>query len=147
MKVILLKDVKGVGRKGEVKDFADGYALNALIPKGIAVQATAERLASHEAAEKLRIAREAGEAAALRTKIQSLENAEIRTNARATEKGGLFKAIGEAEIARMIRDQKQVQVETASIDIAKAIKEVGEHPITIKAAGTAARMRLVVEAL
>jgi large subunit ribosomal protein L9 len=147
MKVILLKDAKGIGRKGEVKDYADGYAQNALIPKGIAVQATAERLASHEAEEKLRIAREAGEIAALRTQIQSLENAEIHATARATEKGGLFKAIGEAEIARMIRDQRNVRVDTASIEIGKVVKEVGEHPITIKAAGTAARMKLVVAAV
>jgi len=138
MKIILLKDVAKVGQHGTIKDVADGYALNFLIARGLAVQATPEKVAVHEAAQK----RE-GEAReemnkALAATVQSLEGARVEIKARATEKGGLFKSVGPDEIASELLVQKRVRLSPESIRLASPIKTTGEHSVSINAAGAEA---------
>jgi large subunit ribosomal protein L9 len=145
MKVLMLKNVSRVGQEGHIVDVADGFALNSLIPSGKAVQATAERIKQHEAQQRLLSEQRATHEAALKRVVQGLEQAEIIFSARATEKGGLFKSLVSSDIAKAIYEQKNVSIPAEAIELPKPIKEVGEHPITIKAAGAAASIRFVVK--
>ena len=93
MKVILLKDIGGVGKKGEVKEVADGYAFNSLIPQKLVEQATKEKIAQHEADQKKHADARAAEDAALSTLVEGLNGERVEMKLRATEKGGLFKSV------------------------------------------------------
>lgn len=146
MKVIFLKDVGGVGQKGSVKDFSDGYAINFLVAKGLAVPATAERLAALERERKEREVHHAVEMRLLEADIHSLEGARIEIQARASEKGGLFKAITPVDIAGAIAAERNVRVPVAFVQTAP-IKTIGEHAIQIAARpGLAATITLSVRA-
>lgn len=146
MKVLFLKDVARVGQKGSVKEIADGYALNYLIPNGFAVQATPAKIAAVEAAQKKSEAQRAEHDKALMKQVQSLEGARFEHMARATEKGGLFKSITAADIAKLIQNERAIALPEDAIGLEKHLKEVGEHAITIKASGAEAHITLVVSA-
>lgn len=146
MKVIFLKDVGGVGQKGAVKDFSDGYAMNFLIAKGLAVPATPERIAEMERERKEKEAHHAIEMHLLEADIHSLEGARIEMQARASEKGGLFKAITVADIAAAIAQEHHVRVPMPFVHTTP-IKTVGEHAIQIAAnPRLAATIKLIVRA-
>jgi large subunit ribosomal protein L9 len=142
MKLIFIKDVGGVAQTGAVKDISDGYALNYLIPRGLAVQATAEALAKHQ--EKVKREGEAHEKehAELAALVQSLEGKRVEIKARATDKGGLFKSITAADIVKALG----VQLPAEAIALEKPIKEVGEHALNIKAAGVSVGITVAVTA-
>lgn len=145
MKVIMLKDVKGVGQRGRVVDVADGYALNSLIPRKVAEQATDKKLREYAAHEKIEQDKRNAEDAALKETVQRLNNAEIVISARATEKGGLFKSVTATDVQNAIAEQKGARLELAAVLLATPIKTVGEHPIIVKAAETAAQIKLVIK--
>lgn len=145
MKVILLKDVAKVGQRGTIKDVADGYAQNMLIARGLAEQATPEKIVAHEAARKRHEAEEAKEAQALAVTIQTLEGKRIEITARATEKGGLFKSLGAKDIVRALGEKgSMVPVETVQLE--KPLKEVGEHKILIASGNVRAHVNVFVKA-
>lgn len=141
----MLKDVGGVGQHGQIIEVKDGFALNSLIPSGKAVQATADKVKHHEAQMKVLEMERAKQNAALKAQIESLNGAEIVTTARTTEKGGLFKSIVVADIAKAIFEQKNMQIPESTIQLAKPIKEAGEHTIQISGAGASAPIRFVVK--
>lgn len=145
MKVILLKDVGKVGQQGSVVDVADGFALNSLIPRGLAAQATAEKLAAHEAMQEQKAVARAHEAEALAATVRSVENARIELKLRATEKGGLFRAVTADDIAKALLAQRRALIPANAVGLAKPIKEVGEHAITIRASGAEAHVVLTIE--
>jgi len=147
MKVLLLKDVAKVGQRGTVKEVSDGYALNYLIPNGLAVQATPDKVAAHAAEEKRGAEAREMEMHAIAATIKSLENSRIEIRARATEKGGLFKSITAADIAKAVLDQRRAKLSVETIMLGKPIKEVGEHPITIKASGAEAHIIVAITAV
>ena len=140
MRVILIKDVGGVGRHGEVKNVADGYGFNFLIARGLAVQATPEKVAAHEAATKREEEAREKERAALKSIVESLEGQRIEMKVRATEKGGLFKSITAADIKKAL----EKNIPEDAIQLAKPIKEVGEHTVALSAAGAKANVTIVV---
>jgi large subunit ribosomal protein L9 len=146
MKVVMLQDVGGVGQRGKVVEVSDGYALNFLIPQGKAVQGTPDTIAAVQKKQEAESAQRAKEEAATVAAIQALENAEIKCTAKASEKGGLFKAITASEIARAINEQKNVDIPIAAVQLDKPIKEVGEYTVSIKKDKAASKMRLVVVA-
>jgi len=146
MKVILLKDVAKVGQHGTVKDVADGYALNFLIARGLAIQATPEKVAAYEATAKREgEAREKAHAALVKT-IQSLEGAHIEAKVRATEKGGLFKSIVVHDIVKMISAQKGITLPEEVINFEKPIKQTGETKIALTLEKVKAELTLAVVA-
>ncbi|OGG53907.1 50S ribosomal protein L9 [Candidatus Kaiserbacteria bacterium RIFCSPHIGHO2_01_FULL_53_29] len=142
MKVILLKDMAKVGQHGTIKDVADGYALNFLIARGLAVQATPEKIAAHTAMQKREGEAREKEAQATVATIKSLEGKRIEIKARATEKGGLFKSITAADIKKVIGKE----IPEDSIQLTKPIKEIGEYVVKIAAAGAEATITLDVTA-
>jgi large subunit ribosomal protein L9 len=140
----MLKDVGGVGQRGKVIDVSDGYALNSLIPRGEAVQATAHKLAEHARHEKIETDKRDAEHSALKGAVQRLNNAEIVISSRATEKGGLFKAVSAADIAKAVAEQKGTRLQVSAVQLSTPIKTTGDHTITIKAADAAAHIKLVI---
>lgn len=146
MKVIFLKDVGGVGRAGTMKEVADGYGMNFLVARGLAVQATPERIAEHEARTKREGEEHAKAEAETKKIIQSLEGAVIETAVRATEKGGLFKSVTGDDVVQLVQEQKKVRIPGNALALSKPIKEVGEHKLKISAAGTSAQITLSIKA-
>jgi len=131
MKVIFLKNVPKVGKKYETKDISDGYALNFLIPKGLAEAATGgalkklETLKSREAAEK-QIQEDL-----LVKSLKEVEGKTVRITEKANEKGHLFAAVHKEEIIPAIFEQTRVQIHPDFLVLEKPIKEVGDHSIVI----------------
>ena len=144
MKILMLKDVAKVGQRGSIKEVADGYALNYLIPNSLAVQATPEKVASHAAAQMKKEAAREMEQRKIAANIKTLENARIEIQARATEKGGLFKSITAADLIKAILDQRRIKLNETLVILEKPIKELGEYSIPIRASGLEARIALVV---
>ncbi len=146
MKVIFLKDVAKVGQHGTMKEVADGYALNFLIPRKLAVQATPDKVAAHLATQK----RE-GEAKEQQNKIiteavHSLKGARVEIRAKATEKGGLFKSITAADILKAIQEQKGAKIPLEAIALEKPYKETGEHKLKIAFGEAKGELTLVITA-
>lgn len=140
MKIILLKDLHRVGRKYEVVDVADGYALNSLIPAKIAEQATDAVVARYA---KMKDVEEAGRAAreeALVTELGTLAEKTFEMTAKANEQGHLFAAIHREEVAAV------VGIDTQYIHIPQPIKEVGTHEIEIKVKDVVQKVVLTVNA-
>ena len=131
MKVIFLKDVAKVGQHGAMKEVADGYALNFLIPRGLAIQATPDKVAAHLATQKREGEAREQQNKAISEAVHSLKGIRIEIAAKATEKGGLFKSITAADIVKAIHEQRKVSIPLETIALAKPIKETGEHAIKI----------------
>jgi large subunit ribosomal protein L9 len=127
MKVILLKDVRQIGRAHEVKNVADGYAINFLFKQHLAEPATEEKIKAIEAKQKAHEAELQREEEELTKKILSLRGKKITIKARATEKGGLFKQIAGKDIAHQIVVEHKVAVPETAISMPEHIKTVGEH--------------------
>ncbi|HHC07791.1 MAG TPA: 50S ribosomal protein L9 [Actinobacteria bacterium] len=132
MKLILIKDVPELGHKGDVVDVADGYARNYLVPKKLAVKATAGALRQ---AEAMRIARE--EAArrlleAAEELRQSLAGARVVVAARSGDEGRLFGSIGARDVAQAITKFTGIEVDPRHIVVEAPIKEIGLHEVTIR---------------
>lgn len=127
MKVILLKDVRGVGQHGDVKQVADGYAVNFLFPQKAAEAATAEAIQKIEEHKKAQEESAKKEEEELNNKVSTLRGKKIVLSARATEKGGLFKTISAKDIARTVLAEYALEIPEESIHFAEPIKTVGEH--------------------
>lgn len=144
MKVILLKDVRGVGQHGEIKTVADGYAINALFPRKLAEPATEEKIAQYEAKKAELEKKRAAEEAQLDNKVASLRGKAVTLSLRATEKGGLFKAVHESDIAKAIRLEYALEIPEEAIRIVEPIKTVGEHQGLLYSKNQKAELRVVV---
>lgn len=140
----MLKDVGGVGQRGKVIEVSDGYALNYLIPHGMAEQATVQKEMEARKRMQTEDAQREKEAAATLDTIKQLSGAQIRISAKASEKGGLFKSISAMDIAKAIMAQKGILVRIAHIKIETPIKNTGEHPVVIHSAGAECTLTLVV---
>lgn len=144
MKVILLKDVRGVGMHGEIKTVADGYAINALFPRKLAQPATPEKIAEVEAQRAAREAEAAKEAEQLDNKVAALRGKMVTISGRATEKGGLFKAIHEKDVAKAILAEHSLIIPEESIRFSEHIKTVGEHVALLHSKNQKAELGILV---
>lgn len=132
MKVILLKDIPKVGNRYDVKDFAQGYAQNVLLSKGLAELATPQALARLEAKKAGLNKKKEEESRLFSELIASIDNKKVTIHAKANEKGHLFKAVSARDVAQAIESATGIQIEEHSIIIADHIKELGSHMVTIK---------------
>ena len=132
MQVILLKDVKGQGKAGQVVKVSDGYARNKLIPGGLAVEATpANRKAIEREKAKAKEKYEAEKAAALDL-ANRLQDKIVVVKTKVGENGRLFGAITSKEIAAAISEQTGEEVDKRKIILDKPIKETGVESVEIK---------------
>ena len=132
MKVILLQDVRALGKAGEIVKVNDGYARNMLFPKNLAKEATAgniKALENKKAAEAEKKAEQKAEA----TKIkEALADEVITLKSKGGEGGRLFGAVTNVDIATAIKAQKGFDIDKKKISIPSPIKTAGEHTAEIK---------------
>lgn len=131
MKIILLKDVRGVGQHNEVKNVTDGYAINYLFPHKLAIPATEDKVKQLEEQKHLHEAARAKEEERLTNKIMSLRSKKVTLTVRATEKGGLFKSVTAKDVSKAILAEHSLEIPEASIHVPDHIKTTGEHPVVL----------------
>lgn len=132
MKVILLKDVRAVGQHGEVKIVADGYALNYLFPHKLAEPATEDKIQKLAAQKAALEAQRAKDEEELAGRILALRGKRVAISARATEKGGLFKAVTAKDIVRAIKAEHELDIPEDAVRLPEHMKTVGEHQVPIE---------------
>lgn len=131
MKLILLKDVHGVGRTGEVHEVKDGYARNYLLPRGLAAPATGANLQNLERTRAAAVAREARlgqELDALRTRLEALV---VEVRARAGEEGKLFGSVTGQDIAEAIT-RLGIRVTKKQVELPDPIKATGFYKVPVR---------------
>ena len=132
MKVILTADVKGQGKKGELKEVSEGYARNYLIPRGLAMKATADNLNALALKEKAKAAQAAKEKAQAQEYAKQLESCVVKVQARGGENGKLFGAVTAKEIADALKEQYGIELEKNRIVLEEHIKSFGSYEIRCK---------------
>ena len=132
MKVIFLQDVKGQGKKGDMKEVSDGYARNYLLPRGLATQATADNLNALKIKEKAAAAKAAKEKALAEENAKKLEGVQVIIRAKAGSSGKLFGAVTSAEIASALKEQFGIDIEKNKIVQSEPIKTYGAYTVKAK---------------
>lgn len=132
MKVILLRDVVGVGQKGTIKEVSDGFAMNRLLPQKLAEMATQEKLKALKADEKARAESAKAQEAEWGKLAATLKEAKITVRADANEQGHLYQQIAISTIVERIKKEVGVTVSPDSIVLTSPIKSVGKAEIEIK---------------
>ena len=131
MKVVLLQDVKGLGKKGELVNTSDGYARNFLFPRKLAMEANSQamsELKNREAAEKHRIDMEI---AAAKASAEKLEGKTVRLPAKAGANGKLFGSVTPKDVAAAIAQQFSIELDTRKV-VVEDIKAFGTYPVEVK---------------
>ena len=132
MKVILLQDVKGKGKKGQLIEASDGFARNFLLPKKLAIEATADAINTKKMNDKAtaeRIAKEKAEALALSNKLREMT---VVVTAKGGGNGKLFGSVTNQEIADALKAKAGVTMDKRKIVISNPIKNVGTYTVTCK---------------
>ncbi len=146
MKVILLKDVAKIGRKYEVKNVADGHAVNFLIPHGLAEIANEGNVKKVETRKAAEVENQKVQEDLILKNIKDLDGVEITATEKANDKGHLFAGIHKEELILLIKQQTHLDVLPSHINLEKPIKEVGEHEIEVQIRDTKVMFKLVVTA-
>ncbi len=147
MKVVLLKDVAGVGRRNEIKNVADGHALNLLLPQKLAIIATPAAMAHAERLKSEAEAERKIQENLLGKNLAELASVRIEIASKANEQGHLFSGIHREQIAEELKKQKHLELPLASILLEEPLKTVGEHPISVKVGEKTAKFTLVISPL
>ena len=146
MKVVLLKDVKNIGKRDDILNVSDGYARNFLLPQKLAMEATPGTLKEIERKRAAQNAREAEMLAEAKKKAESLKNKVITLEVKCGEKGRLYGSVTAAEVAEALEAQHGVKVDKRKIDIGDTIREVGIREISVWLySGVTTPMKLNVE--
>lgn len=132
MKVIFIKDVKGKGKKGEIKNVADGYAHNFLIKNGYAVEATPANLKKLEAQKKKAAQQAQQELEEAKQLQEKLANIQVEISANSGEGGRLFGSITSKQIAEQLLKQHNIKVDKRKIEMEDAIRSLGVTRVDIK---------------
>ncbi len=132
MKVILLEDVKGTGKKGQIVNASDGYANNFLFPKKLAVAATNDNLNSIKLQKKAEDKRKAEELAAAKELAEKLTNKDIKISVKTGDNGKLFGSVTNKEIAAAIEQQTGLVIDKKKIVLNDQIKMVGTRHVNVK---------------
>ena len=132
MKVILLDNIKGVGKKDEIINASDGYARNYLFPKKLAVEATKENLGKLESkneANKFKKQNEKNDAIEVANKLKELV---LTRKVKAGENGKIFGGVTSKEISENLKEQYKIEIDKKKIEVKETIKNIGRFTINIK---------------
>ncbi len=132
MKVILLQDVKGKGKKGQMLEVSDGYARNFMLPRKLAIEATADAINTmkmNDKATQERIAREKAEALALSKQLREMT---LTVTCRGGGNGRLFGSVTNQEIADALAKNTGIKLDKRKIVISETIKNVGTYTVNCK---------------
>ena len=132
MKVIFTADVKGQGKKGELKEVSEGYGRNYLLPRKLAVEATTDNMNTLRLKEKAKAAAIAAEKAKALENSKQLESVVVKVAARAGNGGKLFGAVTSQEISDALKAQFGIDIEKQKIVQAEPIKSFGSYEVKCK---------------
>lgn len=132
MKVILTQELKGTGGEGDVVDVARGYAVNYLLPRRLAVEATPGNLKQFEARRGNILKREEARVGEARSLAERLVGGRVVVVAKAGDEGRLFGSVTSAMVVNAIAEQLDVDVDRRKIDVHGHIKTLGEHAVTVQ---------------
>ena len=132
MKVILQQDVKGQGKKGQLVEVSDGYARNFLLPRKLAVEASADAMNTMRLQEKAKQARMAAEKAEAEAVAEKLKSAQVRLSAKSGAGGKLFGSITSKEIAEGLKAQHGIELNKSKIVQDEPIKTFGSFQLKVK---------------
>jgi len=146
MQVVLLKDVKRLGKAGDVRNVADGFARNYLLPRGLAAPATGgavREAQEHAAAQAKHLAREQAQA---QTLAEALQGVALTIKARAGETGHLYGSVTTADIAEALEKQTGKTVDRRKIALEEPIRDLGTYEVPVKLSGdVTATIKVTVE--
>lgn len=141
MKVILLSDVKGTGKKDQIVEVSDGYARNFLLPRKLAREATNEALNAIDTAKRAAKHRDDVKREQAEQKARELKGKVVVLRLRAGENGRLYGSVTNEQIADALREQHGVEVDKRKIELEEPVKAVGQVLATVRlAAGVSTRM-------
>ena len=132
MKVILQQDVKGQGKKGQMIEVAEGYARNFLLPRKLAVLATADAMNTMMLKEKAKKAEEARLKAEALANAEKLKSAQVKIAARAGGNGKLFGAVTSKEVSDALKEQHGIELGKQKIVMDEPIKAYGSYQLKAK---------------
>lgn len=132
MKVIFNVDVKGQGKKGEMKEVSEGYGRNYLLPRKLAVEATADNMNAMRLREKAKAAQIAAEKEKAMENARQLESIVVKIAAKAGSAGKLFGSITSKEISEELEKQHGIEIEKQKIIQAEPIKSFGSYEVKCK---------------
>ena len=132
MKVILKADVKGKGKKGQMIEVAEGYARNFLMPKGLAVPATADAVNTMRLQEKAKAKADAEAKAAATEIAEKLKGIQVKVPSKGGEGGKVFGAVTGREIAAALKEQHGVDIDSKKLVLDEPIKSFGSYEVKAK---------------
>lgn len=131
MKVILIQDVKALGKKGEIKEVAEGYARNYLIPRSLVVEASGGHLKEHQSQEKRQEAKVAKALTAAETLAKKIDGLTLEVVAKVGEGGRLFGSVTSADVAKALKE-KGFTIDKRKIELGETIKNLGTYSVRVK---------------
>lgn len=146
MKVILLKDVAKIGRRFDIVDVPDGYAMNKLVPGGLAQPASPENVKRVRAKQDVATAKGESDAVHYESVLKALAGKTATLSATANKDGGLFETLKPDRIAEALTKAAGMQVLAEYVSVEHPIKHVGEHDIMLSQGGKSAVVTLSVTA-
>ncbi len=132
MKVLLIKDVKSLGKAGEIKEVKDGYGQNFLIAKGFAKRATDEVIEAWKKEQEERAKQEAEEIARLKDIEKRFADVKLVIKHKLGANGSLYGAVTKEEIAEALKAQEGIEIDKKSVEIKNPIKTAGNFDISVK---------------
>ena len=132
MKIILTQDIKGKGKKGQMIEAAEGYARNYLLPKGLAVPATADAVNTMNLRDKAKAKADAEAKAAAQAIAQQLTGCQVKISAKGGEGGKLFGAVTGKEIAAALKAQHNMEIDPKKLVLDQPIKSFGSYQVKAK---------------
>ena len=131
MQLLLRRDVRDLGNRGEVVEVADGYGRNYLLPRGMAVEVNPANVRQLEKERKELEVTEARRRASLEEFAGTLGKVSVTIQARANEEGHLFGSVGAVEIAAAVKEEEDIDIEPEKIVLEKPIKELGVFEVAV----------------
>ncbi|MEI6420044.1 MAG: 50S ribosomal protein L9 [bacterium] len=147
MKIILLKDVRKVGKKYDIKEVAEGYASNMLIPHGEAIVANPENLKKITALMLKDAAFRKIDEDILNKNLTAIKETVLEIAGKTNDKGHLFAGIHKEQIAEELKKQAHIDLLAEFILLVKPLKEVGEHVVEVEAHGKKVNFKVVIKSL
>ena len=132
MKVILLKDIKNVGKKDEIINANDGYARNFLFPKGFALEATKDNLLKLQAKNDSKAHKKELEIEENKKQAKKIEEITLKINVKAGENGKIFGGVTSKEISEELKKQYKIEIDKKKIALKETIKNIGTFTVDIK---------------
>ncbi len=146
MKVILLQDVKSLGKKGEIVNVNDGYARNFILPKNLGLEATGKNLndLKLQKANEVKVAQELLDEA--RELAKKLEAGKVELAIKVGEGGRAFGSVSSKEIAIAVKEQMDFEIDKKKIQLKEALKTIGTHTVPVKLhAKVTAELKVIIK--